>query len=79
MHELWFGSTSRKTATPTDIENAYKTLGLPTTSDPNTVGTTFRKLARQFHPDQNSIPNATQKFQDIGAAYTILKEAGMAK
>lgn len=35
---------------------------------------TFRRLAREFHPDVNSRPDAAERFRDIVAAYEVLSD-----
>ncbi len=53
----------------------YKILGLPNRSSDEEVKKTFRSLAKQFHPDKNPDPEATQRFQQILEAYErILKK-----
>ena len=47
------------------------------TYDRIALRTQYRKLARQYHPDQNGNkddPEATQKMQDINEAFEYLKE-----
>jgi molecular chaperone DnaJ len=34
------------------------------------VKNSYKKLALQFHPDKNTSPDATERFQEIGAAYS---------
>jgi curved DNA-binding protein len=39
-----------------------------------TVKMMYRKMARRYHPDVSTIHDAQKKFQDISAAYEILKK-----
>lgn len=53
-------------------------LGLPATADAIAIKTAYRQLARQWHPDRNSDPQATARFQEIQVAYErllVLQEA----
>ena len=55
------------------MPNPYSVLGVPETADEKAIKSAFRKLAKQFHPDQNSNnPNAKQKFAEVNQAYEIL-------
>jgi curved DNA-binding protein len=57
------------------VRNYYQTLGVPRDVTNEEIKKTFRKLARQYHPDVN--PNnklAEEKFKDINEAYDILSD-----
>lgn len=56
------------------IKNYYSILGIETTASREEVISTFRKLAKKYHPDKNSNPEATKKFKKIYEAYEILKD-----
>jgi len=54
-------------------------LGVPKNSSDDDIRKAYRKLALQWHPDRHSgseeqTKMATQKFQDIGEAYTVLSD-----
>jgi molecular chaperone DnaJ len=54
----------------------YEILGVPRTADAATLKSAYRKLAMQFHPDQNQgDPTAEEKFKEINEAYAILSDA----
>ena len=59
-------------ATATDY---YALLGLPRNATEEQVRSAYRKLARQFHPDVNTSPDAAQKFNKITEAYEVLSDA----
>jgi len=50
----------------------YKILGIPKSASKEEVKTAYKKLAKQFHPDVNKDPNATEKFKEINEAASVL-------
>lgn len=52
----------------------YSTLGVPKSASGKEIKAAFRKLARQYHPDVNKEPGATEKFKEISAAYEVLSD-----
>ncbi len=57
------------------VRNYYQILGVPRDASNEEIKKTFRKLARQYHPDVN--PNnklAEEKFKDINEAYDVLSD-----
>ncbi len=56
------------------FEDACNTLGVPYNSDIYQVKLAYRKLAKTYHPDLNPDPGATEKFQEINAAFEFLSE-----
>ena len=51
----------------------YKVLGVAKDADASTVTKTYRKLARQFHPDANpGDSKAEDRFKEISAAYDVV-------
>ncbi len=56
-------------------EDLYQLLGVEKTASADDVKKAYRKLAMQFHPDQNKDnPEAEEKFKQISHAYDILKD-----
>jgi len=51
------------------MPNPYDILGLPHNSSIDEVKKSYRKLAKQFHPDVNKDPGAEEKFKQISQAY----------
>lgn len=50
----------------------YKILGVPRNADIKQIKRSYRKLAKELHPDKNrDDPEAEQRFQDLGAAYEV--------
>lgn len=53
----------------------YATLGVAKDADAATIKKAYRKLARQWHPDQNpGDAKAEEKFKEIGEAYAVLSD-----
>ena len=52
----------------------YEVLGVPRTASADDLKAAFRRLARQYHPDVNSAPDAEEKFKEINEAYAILSD-----
>ncbi|KAJ0041394.1 hypothetical protein Pint_27939 [Pistacia integerrima] len=72
----WFSSGSTEsTQSEFPLENAYNILGVPETSSFSEIKTSFRKLAKETHPDLADSKNhssASKRFIQILAAYEIL-------
>ena len=50
----------------------YKILNVPRTATLNQIKKSYRKLAKETHPDKNKDdPKAQERFQDLGAAYEV--------
>ncbi|MBE6161577.1 MAG: molecular chaperone DnaJ [Firmicutes bacterium] len=52
----------------------YEVLGLKKGATDEEIKRSFRKLAKQYHPDVNKEPGAEEKFKEIGEAYAILSD-----
>ncbi|MFI1518296.1 molecular chaperone DnaJ [Kitasatospora cineracea] len=53
----------------------YKVLGVPKDATPAEIKKTYRKLAREFHPDANKgDAKAEERFKDISEAYDVLSD-----
>ena len=58
----------------------YQTLGVPRTATADEMKKSFRKLAREFHPDvAKDKKRAEEKFKDINEAYEVLSDADKRK
>lgn len=53
----------------------YKILGVEKSANADELKKAYRKLAMQYHPDQNKDnPEAEEKFKEINQAYDVLKD-----
>jgi len=53
----------------------YKVLGVSEDVNQEEIKTVYRKLAREFHPDQNKDkPGAEERFKEISEAYSVLSD-----
>ncbi|KAJ8321120.1 hypothetical protein KUTeg_002707 [Tegillarca granosa] len=53
----------------------YKILNVPRTATTNQIKKAYRKLAKEMHPDKNrDDPEASEQFQNLGAAYEVLSD-----
>lgn len=58
----------------------YSILGVGRSASTNEIKKAYRKLAKELHPDKNKDdPDASTKFQDLGAAYEVLSDADKRK
>jgi molecular chaperone DnaJ len=53
----------------------YEILGVPRNASPEEIKASFRRLARQYHPDVNKEEGAEEKFKEINEAYGVLSDA----
>ena len=61
---------------PIEFKDYYKTLGVPRTATEDEIRKSFRKLARQYHPDvAKDKRTAEEKFKEINEAYEVLSDA----
>jgi curved DNA-binding protein len=64
----------------TQYKDYYKTLGTPRTATADELKKSFRKLAREFHPDvAKDKKRAEEKFKDINEAYEVLSDPAKRK
>jgi curved DNA-binding protein len=58
-----------------DYKDYYEVLGVSRDADADEIKRAYRKLAMQYHPDQNpDDPKAEDKFKDINEAYQVLSD-----
>ena len=57
------------------MKNPYAVLGVAPEATPEEIKTSFRKLAKRYHPDGNpDDPEAASRFQAVQSAYALLKD-----
>ena len=57
------------------LADYYEILGVSRNANEREIKSSFRRLARQYHPDVNKEPGAPEKFQEIAKAYGVLSDA----
>jgi len=58
-----------------DYQDYYATLGVPRTASANEIKKSFRKLARQYHPDKNpGDADAERRFKAVNEANEVLSD-----
>src|SRR5882757_4645320 len=58
------------------IRDYYDVLGVSRDADEATIKKSFRRLARELHPDVNAHdPEAEEKFKEAAEAYEVLSDA----
>jgi molecular chaperone DnaJ len=57
------------------MKDLYAILGVPENADADTIKKTYRKLARQNHPDATGgDKKKTERFKEVGDAYAVLSD-----
>ncbi|MES2938549.1 MAG: DnaJ C-terminal domain-containing protein [Pseudomonadota bacterium] len=56
------------------FKDYYATLGVARDADADALKKSYRKLARQYHPDVSKEKDAEAKFKDVTEAYETLKD-----
>jgi DnaJ homolog subfamily B member 4 len=54
------------------MKDFYDTLGVSRNASESEIKKAYRKMSLEFHPDKNSSPSASSKFQEINEAYETL-------
>jgi molecular chaperone DnaJ len=54
--------------------DCYEVLGVSRDADEQTIKTAFHRLARRYHPDQSTEPDAEERFKEVAAAYAVLSD-----
>lgn len=53
----------------------YEVLGVPRTASLEDIKRSYRRLARQYHPDVNKTGDAEERFKEIAEAYAVLSDS----
>jgi len=60
---------------PTQTKDFYRVLGVAENATSDEIKKSYRKLAKQYHPDANaSDAGAAEKFKEISEAYAVLSD-----
>ena len=53
----------------------YEVLGVPRDADERAIKSSFRRLARELHPDVSDHPEAQERFREAAEAYEVLSKS----
>jgi DnaJ-class molecular chaperone len=56
------------------MANYYEVLGVPNDASEEQIKRAYRKLSLQYHPDRNTDPSASARFQEINEANEVLSD-----
>ncbi len=56
------------------FKDYYAVMGVPRDATAEQVKQAYRRLARQYHPDVSKLPDAEQRFKEVGEAYEVLRD-----
>ena len=81
LNQAHFGGA--QAASATDLEDAYKALGVSRESSDQEIKRAYRKLMSQYHPDklmgqgvpEDMIAVATAQAQEVQVAYDLIKKS----
>ena len=52
----------------------YEVLGVSKSASQDEIKSSYRKLAKKYHPDLNKEPGAEEKFKEVQEAYDVLSD-----
>ncbi len=57
-----------------EFKDYYSTLGVERDASPEDIKRSYRRLARKYHPDVSTEPEAEERFKEVQEAYEVLKD-----
>jgi curved DNA-binding protein len=57
-----------------EFKDYYETMGVGRDATQDEIKRAYRKLARKYHPDVSTEPDAEVRFKEVGEAYEVLKD-----
>jgi hypothetical protein len=63
--------------TTAEIEDLYATLGIAPSATADEIRATYRRLARQYHPDYAPDEESSRKFARISKCYMVLRDESL--
>ncbi|KZV46478.1 dnaJsubfamily A member 3, mitochondrial [Dorcoceras hygrometricum] len=73
-HQRRGRAASFVSAIRTSSSDYYSVLNVGRNATLQEIKSSYRKLARKYHPDMNKGPGAEEKFKEISAAYEVLSD-----
>ena len=68
------GSENGQEAPQFEMLDPYKVLGVPHDASDETIRSTYRRLAKKFHPDISGSKGCIDKFSRVDSAYKFLRD-----